>query len=98
MDYYDLGSYSRTVTTTSAEVQLWCNRGLVWLCGYNHEEAIVRFEKAIEHNPVCSMANWGVAYAIGPSYNKPWDDFEPEEKPEALSMGASGGRDGEVAD
>jgi len=23
------------------------------------------------------MAHWGIAYAIGPNYNKPWDDFEP---------------------
>ena len=32
------------------------------------------------------MAHWGVAYAIGPNYNKPWDDFEPDEKPEALTL------------
>ena len=26
------------------------------------------------------MAHWGVAYAIGPNYNKPWEFFEPEER------------------
>ena len=77
MEYYDLGSYGRPVTTSSAEAQTWFDRGLVWLYGYNHEEAIVCFEKAIEYDANCAMAHWGIAYAIGPNYNKPWDDFEP---------------------
>ena len=86
MDYYNLGTYGREVTTQSADAQLWFDRGLVWMYGYNHEEAIVCFEKAIAHDPVCAMAHWGVAYAIGPNYNKPWDDFEDDEKSEALSV------------
>ena len=86
MEYYDLGSYGRPVTTSSAEAQTWFDRGLVWLYGYNHEEALVCFEKAIEYDANCPMAHWGVAYAIGPNYNKPWDDFEPDEKPEALTL------------
>ena len=86
MEYYDLGSYGRPVTTSSAEAQTWFDRGLVWLYGYNHEEALVCFEKAIEYDANCAMAHWGVAYAIGPNYNKPWDDFEPDEKPEALTL------------
>ena len=86
MDYYNLGTYGREVTTVSAAAQLWFDRGLVWLYGYNHEEAIVCFEKAIAHDPACAMAHWGVAYAIGPNYNKPWDDFDEDEKPEALGQ------------
>ncbi|MFT7597421.1 MAG: tetratricopeptide (TPR) repeat protein [Acidimicrobiales bacterium] len=86
MDYYDLGSYTRTVTTNSSDAQLWFDRGLVWLYAYNHEEAIVCFHNAIEADANCVMAHWGVAYAIGPNYNKPWEAFEPEEKPDALSQ------------
>jgi tetratricopeptide (TPR) repeat protein len=86
MDYFDLGTYSRAVTTSSQTAQLWFDRGLVWIFAYNHEEAIVCFEKAIEADPDCAMAHWGIAYAIGPNYNKPWDDFEADEKPEALSQ------------
>ena len=41
-DYYDLGSYSRPITTTSPEAQLWFDRGLVWAYGYHHEEAVAR--------------------------------------------------------
>ena len=32
------------------------------------------------------MAHWGIAYAIGPNYNKPWETFEAEEKPDALAQ------------
>ena len=30
MDYYDLGSYSRQVTTSSQRAQQWFDRGLIW--------------------------------------------------------------------
>lgn len=86
MDYYNLGTYSRTVTTSSPDAQLWFDRGLVWTYSYHHEEAIVCFEKAIAADPDCAMAHWGIAYCIGPNYNKPWEAFEPEEKPDALAV------------
>jgi len=86
MDYYDLGTYSRKITTSSPDAQLWFDRGLVWVYAYNHEEAIVCFQKALEADPDCAMAHWGIAYAIGPNYNKPWEAFEEEEKPDALSQ------------
>ena len=47
-DYYDLGAYKRTVTTSSPQTQLWFDRGLNWLYGFNHAEAIKCFEKALE--------------------------------------------------
>jgi len=86
MDYYDLGAYSRRVTTSSQEAQAWFTRGLVWTYGYHHEEAIACFEKAVAADPDCAMAHWGIAYAIGPNYNKPWEAFEAEEKPAALDV------------
>ena len=88
MDYYDLGGYSREVTTSSPEAQRWFDRGLVWTYAYHHEEAIACFQKAIAADPACAMAYWGIAYAIGPNYNKPWEAFEPEEQPEALALAA----------
>ena len=69
---FDLGSYSCPVTTASPEAQTWFDRGLIWTYGYNHEEAIKCFQKALEHDPDCAMAHWGVAYAAGPNYNLPW--------------------------
>ena len=82
MDYpYDLGSYSRKVTTTSADAQRWFDRGLNWCFGYHHEEAVACFEKALETDPNCAMAHWGVAYAAGPNYNYPWELQDPPVKP-----------------
>ena len=86
MDYYDLGTYSRKVTTSSPTAQLWFDRGLNWIYAFNHEEAIVCFRKALEVDPECAMAHWGIAYAIGPNYNKPWDAFEDDERPDALTL------------
>ena len=78
MDYpYDLGPYSRTVTTASADAQRWFDRGLNWCFGYHHEEAVACFEKALEADPDCAMAHWGVAYAAGPNYNFPWELHGP---------------------
>ena len=34
--------------------------------GFNHEEAVRCFERAVEADPACAMAHWGIAYAIGP--------------------------------
>jgi tetratricopeptide (TPR) repeat protein len=85
MTYYDLGAYSRAITTTSPEAQVWFDRGLNWTFGYNHEEAVACFQKALEHDPDCAMAHWGVAYAVGPNYNFPWELFDPEGKAQALA-------------
>ena len=76
-DYFDLGGYQRRVTTSSALAQTWFNRGLLWAYAFNHEEAVSCFERAIEEDPGCALAHWGVAYALGPNYNKPWAAFDP---------------------
>ncbi|WP_170338901.1 tetratricopeptide repeat protein [Ruegeria arenilitoris] len=84
-DYYDLGTHGCPVTTSSDQAQLWFNRGLVWTYGYNHEEAVVCFQRALEHDPDCAMAHWGVAYAAGPNYNLPWDLLDDRGKAKALN-------------
>jgi hypothetical protein len=79
-EYYDLGSYSRIVSTGSADAQRWFDRGLIWNYGYHHEEAIECFRKAVGHDAACVMALWGIAYAVGPNYNKQRGDFDDDEK------------------
>jgi len=83
-EYFDLGTYSRNAST-EPEAQKWFDRGLVWLFAYNHEEAIVCLEQALKVDPACALAHWGIAYALGPNYNKPWEVFTPEEKEPALN-------------
>ncbi len=74
--YYDLGDYHRPVMTTSPAAQVWFDRGLVWAYAFNHEEAVTCFEKALEEDPDLWAAHWGIAYAIGPNYNKGWEAFD----------------------
>ncbi len=85
-DYYDLGSYGRVVSTASAEAQLWFDRGLVWTFGFNHEEAVACYEKAVAADPNCAMAQWGIAYAAGPNYNKPWEAFDEADMSHSLNV------------
>ena len=84
MTEFNLGTYGRTITTSSPKAQQAFDQGLVWLYGYNHEAAAACFDQAIGHDPQCGLAHWGVAHAIGPNYNKPWEFFEPDEKVETL--------------
>ncbi|MEV5121255.1 hypothetical protein AB0K49_00260 [Streptomyces decoyicus] len=79
MDYFDLGTFTRPVSTRSPQAQLWFDRGLVWSYAFNHEEAVTCFESAAAADPGCAMAYWGIAYALGPNYNKPWDSFDDAE-------------------
>ncbi|WP_193048084.1 tetratricopeptide repeat protein [Mycolicibacterium baixiangningiae] len=81
--YYDLGSYHRPVETPSPQAQLWFDRGMVWAYAFNHEEAVRCFERALELDRDLAIARWGIAYAVGPNYNKPWEAFDP------VDLGAS---------
>ena len=85
MEYYDLGPYTRKITAAVPEAQLWFDRGLNWLYGFNHAEAIACFKKALEHDPGCAMAYWGISYAAGPNYNLPWHRYDPAGKAAALA-------------
>jgi tetratricopeptide (TPR) repeat protein len=86
MDYpYDLGPYTRSITTSSADAQKWFDIGLNWCFGFHHEEAIRCFEQALEADPNCAMAHWGIGYAAGPNYNFPWDLMDPGGKAAALA-------------
>ncbi len=91
MEYYDLGPFSRTVTTSGGQsgqdAQLWFDRGLNWLYAFNHFEASDCFKAAIEADPGCAMAYWGVAMASGPNYNSPWNLMDRRTKAFALETG-----------
>src|SRR6516225_9280538 len=91
-DYFDLGGYERRVTTSSKQAQVWFTRGLVWAYGFNHEEAAACFERAIEADPDCALAHWGLAYALGPNYNKPWEAFDPDDLSSSLAKAFAAAR------
>ncbi len=79
MDRFNLGQHEKPVTTTSPEAQRWFNMGLNWCYGFNHEEGVACFERALEHDPNCAMAHWGIAYGSGPFYNNAWRQFSEAE-------------------
>ncbi len=83
--YFDLGDHHRVIVTSSEVAQTWFDRGLIWLYGFNHEEALVCFENAVAEDPDCAMAHWGIAFAIGPNYNKAWEMFELAEREQLLA-------------
>jgi tetratricopeptide (TPR) repeat protein len=74
MDRFNLGTWRRPVSTASAETQRWFDIGLNWCYGFNHEEGIKCFERALETDPTCPMVHWGIAYAAGPFYNLTWKE------------------------
>jgi tetratricopeptide (TPR) repeat protein len=76
-DYLDLGEWTRDVTASSDLARVWFTRGLLWTYAFHHEEAVECFEQAIAADPGCALAHWGLAYALGPNYNKPWEMFDP---------------------
>ncbi|KAJ5186600.1 hypothetical protein N7449_011364 [Penicillium cf. viridicatum] len=79
VEYYDLGAYSCKISTQSSATQIWFDRGINWAYAFNHGEAAVCFRQAIAHDPGCAMAYWGLAFVIGPNYNKKWAAFDKKD-------------------
>ena len=79
LDRFDLGTYRRRISTSSPEAQRCFDLGLNWCYGFNHEEGSRCFAKALDADPACAMAHWGLAYAAGPFYNLTWKEHGEEE-------------------
>ncbi len=76
---FDLGNHVFAVSTESDMAQRLFDQGLNWCFGFNQEEGLACFQKALEFDSDCAMLHWGAAYAAGPFYNMSWCDFsEPE--------------------
>lgn len=87
MDRFDLGDHTRAVSTTSTQAQRWFDLGLNWCFGFNHEEGVACFQRALEFDPECVMAHWGIAYGSGPFYNNVWRQFSQMEADSATKTG-----------
>lgn len=75
---FDLGSIGRAITTSSPAAQTWFNKGLAWVYTFNHMEAVNCFRRALSNDPSCAMAYWGIAFALGPNYNHPYELFDDD--------------------
>ena len=87
MDRFNLGTHTRPVATTSSDAQRWFDLGLNWCYGFNREEAIRCFRKALEFDPECVMVHWGIAYAAGPFYNFAWREYGEQEANVSTKLG-----------
>lgn len=66
-----LGSFHRTVTTSSPEAQRYFDQGMRFVWAFNHDEATRSFARAAQIDPACALCYWGVALTLGPNYNMP---------------------------
>lgn len=63
------------MTTSSVDCQQWIDRGVVLSFGFNREEAIRCFQRALEFDATCAMAHYFIAYNNAADYNNP-DGFD----------------------
>lgn len=86
MTAFNLGTFSRPISTAVPQAQRDFDDGLIWMYGFNHEQAIRCFQSALTADPDCALAHWGIAHAIGPNYKKAWGFFAPDEQIAAVAL------------
>ncbi len=64
-----LGNHQHKITAAAPQSQRFFDQGLRLLYGFNHDEAIRAFRAIEDVDPNCAMAQWGIAFALGPNYN-----------------------------
>src|SRR6266851_4297678 len=69
-----MGNHHHAIATASPEAQRFFDQGFDLVFGFNHEEAVRSFNRAVELDPKASMPHWGIAWALGPNYNLDVDD------------------------
>ena len=69
--YDGLGSYTRKITTKSAEAQKYFDQGIKFYFGFNHGAALRAFQAAETLDPGCAMNYWGAALACDGDINFP---------------------------
>ena len=88
------GQHHHPIRTSNPEAQKMFDQGLAQAFGFNHEAAILSFERAAELDPSAAMPLWGKAWALGPNYNLDIDDARAKAAYDALvkaqSLAAAG--------
>jgi tetratricopeptide (TPR) repeat protein len=79
-----MGDHRHPISTSSKLAQRYFDQGLTLCFGFNHSEAIRSFRAALQSDPNCAMAYWGIAYASGPHVNKPMTKEENDRAWDAL--------------
>ena len=66
-----LGSFSREITTSSHDAQLYFDQGAQLMYAFAPRDAARSFREAWKHDPSCAMCYFGEAWAWGPYLNGP---------------------------
>jgi tetratricopeptide (TPR) repeat protein len=66
-----MGSFHRSISSSSAEAQQYFDQGMRFMWAFNHDEASRSFARAAQLDPRCGICLWGVALTVGPNYNMP---------------------------
>jgi tetratricopeptide (TPR) repeat protein len=82
------GQFHRKITTSSELAQQEFDQGLLLCYGFNHDEAVRCFEMALQADPECAMAAFGIAYALGPNINLPLTDPTVARRAHAMAQTA----------
>ena len=63
------GAHTRAITGAKPETQRYFDQGVAFITGFNHDEGLRAMEYAVQLDPECAMAWWGVALACSPHIN-----------------------------
>jgi tetratricopeptide (TPR) repeat protein len=80
----DMGSLHHPIATKNPESQKFFDQGLTFVYAFNFEEAQRSFERASELDPNAPMPYWGLALALGPNYNSPFNHENDEAAEDAI--------------
>jgi len=75
-----LGPFSRAITTSSSDAQLYFDQGIQLLYAFAPNDAARSFREAWKRDPDCAMCYFGEAWAWGPYLNGP---MTPADAPRA---------------
>jgi hypothetical protein len=79
----NIGPHQFLVTTKSARAQLFFNKGMMLVYGFNYSEATWSFQEATRFDPECAMAYYGMALVLGLNINMA---VSPESEPQAYDL------------
>jgi hypothetical protein len=65
--YSGLGNWSHPIAARTIEAQKYFDQGLALFYGFNRDESLRSFRKAVQLDPGAPMAYWGIAMALGPT-------------------------------
>ena len=79
-----LGNHHFRISTTDSLAQRYFDQGLNLAYAFNHPEAARAFREAARRDPTSAMAEWGLAYVLGPNVNAAMDSASAVEAHAAI--------------